>query len=137
MPTTDQSAKQLTVKDVMTSPVVSVQKSQPLKDVYELLNTHYISGLPVKNSDGDYIGVISKTDLISPFIIELLQDPTRFNTLLVEDVIKVRPLMTISKDAPVEEALRLMAIANVHRLFVEDENQDIVGVVSGLDCYGN
>jgi CBS domain-containing protein len=50
--------------DVMTSEVITVGPDQPIRDVAKLLLEHQISAVPVVNSDGVPIGMVSDGDLI-------------------------------------------------------------------------
>jgi CBS domain-containing protein len=51
------------VKDVMTSPVVSVQRSTPLHEVAGLLDRHRIKRVPVLEG-GRLVGIVSRADLV-------------------------------------------------------------------------
>src|SRR4029078_8974984 len=54
----------LTVGDVMTTSVVTVQGSTPLKQVAEALVERGISGVPVVDEAGAVLGVVSEGDLL-------------------------------------------------------------------------
>ncbi|MED5562712.1 MAG: CBS domain-containing protein, partial [Cyanobacteriota bacterium] len=47
---------QQTVKDVMSTPVLSVVPATSLQEAVQLLSDHHISGLPVVNDDGTLVG---------------------------------------------------------------------------------
>lgn len=51
------------VGDVMTSPVVSVRRTTPLRDVARLLDKHRIKRVPVLEA-GRLVGVVSRADLV-------------------------------------------------------------------------
>jgi CBS domain-containing protein len=53
------------VADVMTTDVVKVRPSLPLKDVAELLLSRGISGVPVVDAEGRLLGVVSETDILA------------------------------------------------------------------------
>lgn len=55
----------MTIKDVMTTEVVTVQPETPMKEVARLLVEHGISGLPVVDGDGAVVGVVSEADLLA------------------------------------------------------------------------
>jgi CBS domain-containing protein len=52
------------IRDVMTSPVVSVQPTTPLKTVAQLLSTHTFRILPVVAANGTVLGVVSERDFL-------------------------------------------------------------------------
>ncbi|MDP2870975.1 MAG: CBS domain-containing protein [Bacillota bacterium] len=51
-------------RDVMKSPVVTVQDTATLGEVARLLDEHDISGMPVVDDAGHMVGIISELDLI-------------------------------------------------------------------------
>ena len=55
---------QLTVADVMTQPVLSVQAETSLQDAVQLISDHHISGLPVVDGSGALIGELTEQDLM-------------------------------------------------------------------------
>ena len=55
----------LTVGDVMTTSVVTVKASTPLKAVAEILIERGISGVPVVDDAGMVVGVVSEADFCS------------------------------------------------------------------------
>ena len=52
------------VGEVMTRDVVSVTPETPLKDVAAVLVERGVSGLPVCDTDGAVVGVLSEADLL-------------------------------------------------------------------------
>ncbi|MGQ9515805.1 MAG: CBS domain-containing protein [Anaerolineae bacterium] len=61
----------ITVKDVMTSDVITVRESNTLEEAARLMVRHKIGGLPVVDDAGKLIGIITETDLFKTFL-ELL-----------------------------------------------------------------
>jgi CBS domain-containing protein len=51
-------------KDVMTSPLVTVQQNLSLKECSKLMNKLHIHHLPVVDEKGDLVGMISATDFL-------------------------------------------------------------------------
>ena len=66
------------IRDVMTPTVVTVNQDTPLKDVARLLLDHAISGVPVVDSEGSVVGVVSEADLL---VKEQGPDPIRHRPL--------------------------------------------------------
>ena len=54
----------MTVRDVMTTAVVVVKESTPIKDVAQVLIDHGISGVPVVDDAGVCVGVVHLHDLM-------------------------------------------------------------------------
>jgi CBS domain-containing membrane protein len=56
--------KKLTVKDIMTANVVSVNKKDTLEDIINLLKKNEINRLPVKDDSNRLTGIITRSDII-------------------------------------------------------------------------
>src|SRR3989344_2136935 len=72
--------KELRVKDIMTTNVVTAFKDEPVIDVARRIFEHDFNGLPVVDIDRKVIGVITQYDLVSggtaihiPTFIKLFQ----------------------------------------------------------------
>ncbi|MEF8775467.1 MAG: CBS domain-containing protein [Haloarculaceae archaeon] len=53
----------VTVADVMTAPVESVTAEMRLGEAAAMMTNYGIKHMPVRDSDGDYVGMISSTDV--------------------------------------------------------------------------
>lgn len=51
------------VADLMTAPVESINVGLRLEEVAAMMTNYGINHLPVRDSDGDYVGIVSSTDL--------------------------------------------------------------------------
>ena len=57
----------LQVRDVMTTPVISVQAGDPIEEAALLMEEHKVSGLPVLDG-GKLVGILTITDLLRAFV---------------------------------------------------------------------
>lgn len=57
----------ITVKEVMTKKVISVQELTPIEEAARIMVDNKIGGLPVMR-DGDLVGIITETDLFKIFL---------------------------------------------------------------------
>ena len=57
----------LQVRDVMTTPVISVQAGDPIEEAALLMEEHKVSGLPVLEG-GKLVGILTITDLLRAFV---------------------------------------------------------------------
>ncbi len=75
----------LTVKEVMSSPVITVDEQTPLEEAARIMADNRIGGLPVVRGD-ELVGIITETDIFKIFL-ELLgaRDPGVRLTLEVPD----------------------------------------------------
>ncbi len=60
----NKNPKELKVKDIMSSPVVTVKQNVSIKDCAALMKENHIHHLPVENDDGQIVGMISASDFL-------------------------------------------------------------------------
>jgi len=120
------------VADIMQTAVRTVPSDTPVSDVVVSLADARVSGLPVVDTRGRVVGVVSTTDLIAAQAeTRSAQERQILEQTSVQDLMTRKPL-TIESDAELREAARHMLYADVRRLFVEAEGA-LVGVVSQTD----
>jgi len=133
------------VKDLMTTPVVTVGPETPFKEIVARLAEHRVSAVPVVDDSRRVLGVVSEADLLlKEEFPEPEQDlPLWWTRRARLDRAKAaasvaRDLMTVavvavSPDATVAEAARRMHTAKVKRLPVVDRSGWLLGIVSRSD----
>jgi CBS domain-containing protein len=141
-----------TVADIMTRDPITVGIDTSLGDVIKILAERRISGLPVIDSTGKLVGIVSETDLMwresgatpPPYIMLLdsviyLENPGRYERELHKvlgqtagEVMSKNPI-TIAPEKPLREAAHLMHERNVHRLPVLDTQGSVIGVLTRGD----
>lgn len=120
------------VADIMQTAVRTVPRDTPVSEVVVSLADARVSGLPVVDTRGRVVGVVSTTDLIAAQAeTRSAQEQQILEQTPVQDLMTRKPL-TIESGAELREAARHMLYADVRRLFVEDEGA-LVGVVSQTD----
>ncbi|MEV6294923.1 CBS domain-containing protein [Streptomyces sp. NPDC051896] len=131
------------VGDVMTRAAVAVGRKALFKDIVERMEQWQVSALPVLESDGRVIGVVSEADLL-PKVEFRNSDPDRSTQLRrLPDLAKAgavcaeelmsMPAVTVHADATLAEAARIMALRHVKRLPVVSSEGVLEGVVSRGD----
>jgi CBS domain-containing protein len=113
------------VKDVMTTPAITVREDASLHDVAEVLAMQRVSGLPVVDPDGAIVGVISEADIIRKEAGQLSEARTAGEAMTA-------PALTIEPWRPVTEAARAMLREQVNRLPVVSDGE-LVGIVARAD----
>jgi CBS domain-containing protein len=143
-------------KDLMTSTVVSIGETAPLREAMAMLIDRGFSGAPVVNDAGRPVGVISQSDIlihdrnsvaharrvpdfyshadltaaigeaVSGFEVEAV-DRTTVRDIMTPIVFSVRP------EAPARDVIEEMLRLRVHRLFVIDRDGVLVGVIAMSD----
>ena len=130
--------KEILVDQYMSDEVISANPKTTLLEAHRITGVKRIRTLPVLEND-QLVGIVTRTDLVS-------SDPSRLASkehqdlllkILLQPVEKVmkKNLITISPDAPIAEAARLMLENVVHSLLVVDEDQKLVGVLTESDLF--
>lgn len=133
MPTSHQTRRPKIVRDLMTTSVITVDPDVPVAQAVELLADSHVSGLAVVDHQGHLIGVISTTDIVNAEA-EMAAEPVRdrlWSMATVRDIM-TRKALPVSPDLELREAALQMDYADVHRLFVI-ENDRLIGVISRSD----
>lgn len=135
------------VEQTMTREVSTVGPEATLAEVVEKLLDKPYTALPVVNAGGRLVGIISDTDLLErgdmevsislkratdPELARSLIARLRQNTRTVAQVMTLDPI-TISPDARLNEAARLMESKRLKHLPVVDPEKRLVGVLSRFD----
>src|SRR5208282_1355932 len=107
--------------DVMTDAVVSVRPDTPTSQVARLLLDNGISAMPVVDSDGAPVGMVSEGDLIG-----------RDEAARTARDIMSAPVVTVGEETEVGEIARLLAAHRIKRVPVVRDGR-IIGIVSRAD----
>ena len=121
------------VRELMQKDVKTVGVDSVINEAIVTLTDSHISALPVVDTGGRMVGVISSTDILTSEA-EAADSSARealFEDTPVRDLMTVHPI-TVGPDADVKEAAQAMLYADVHRLFVV-EGDRVAGVISTTD----
>jgi CBS domain-containing protein len=135
-----------TVRDVMTTDVVTVDRITPYKEVVGLMADHRISAVPVLVMGRYVAGVVSEDDLLTARDKAARQAQTgktghlpwprhqgKQHPKLTAGEIMSSPAVTIHPDAPIPRAARLLHDHRIKRLPVVDPDGKLIGIVSRRD----
>ena len=117
----------LIAKSIM-NPARAVEAGTSLDEAARIMEVQRISSLPVTETDGKLIGILTKTDLLH----EALSQRDAFSGRSVADAMSPA-VVTCGPDSRVSEISELMRQHRVHHLMVTDGNAKLLGVVSSLD----
>ena len=141
------------VKDVMNPDIMTVADDMTTDELVKYFNEREISGAPVVDGQGHFIGVVSMTD-----VGRYLAEPSDFASgrsefhgepgdeltlealgqrYIEERAVTVRDVMTpvihqVPATAAVAEAARIMVDRHIHRLVVTQGRQP-VGMITSMD----
>ncbi|MEM2272868.1 MAG: CBS domain-containing protein [Candidatus Bathyarchaeia archaeon] len=117
----------LLVKDVMSSPVITVNEDASAQEVAKLMRDNEIGCVIVSSRDGKPVGIITEKDLVTRVIAENLKP----SEITAKEIMSA-PLITIDAEKTISEAAREMNRYNVRRLAVMYKSQ-LVGIVTSKD----
>lgn len=132
-------------KDVMTSPVISIEPDSTVAQAVQIMLQRRISGLPVIDKTGRLAGIVTEGDLLRraetgtqrhrPRWLEFLlgpgrlaEDYTRTHGRKVSDIMTAEPL-TVTEETPLGDVVTLMEKRRIKRVPVV-RGPEIVGIVS-------
>jgi len=130
------------VKDVMTTPVVTVRENASFREMVTKMRDSLVSAFPVVDNWGKIIGVVSEADMLnkeadqaSPGTFASLlafRDHEKAAGVTAADLM-TSPAVTIGPDEPVADAARLMRDRRIKRLPVTNATGHPIGIISRID----
>jgi CBS domain-containing protein len=134
--------------DLMTSFVVTMRPDATIEYAAQLMLQYRISGLPVTDSDGAVLGIVTESDLLRraetgtekrrarwvSLLIgpgRLAQEYVRTHGRMVAEVMTER-VFTVTPETPLADLVALMETKRVKRVPVVDQRR-LVGIVSRAD----
>ncbi|NBB86044.1 MAG: CBS domain-containing protein [Bacteroidetes bacterium] len=126
----------MTIRDIMTTDLITVTPDETLMEVDALFRTHGVRHLPVEEN-GHLVGILSDRDVlrsVSPFVDTPSESPRDVRTLqrVAREMMKEDPLC-IHPDASLSEAARTLLEQGINSLPVVEEGGDLVGIVTTRD----
>jgi signal-transduction protein with cAMP-binding, CBS, and nucleotidyltransferase domain len=115
------------VKDIMSSPAVTVDENLLANKVAALMDKHDYGCIIVTTKDGKPLGIITERDLV----VRVLAKNVKPDNIKAKKVMTT-PLMTIEPDATIADAAKRMSRLDIRRLAVIYKGK-LVGIVSGKD----
>jgi len=140
-------AANVRVREAMSHQAKTVKPDTPIAQVVELLWREGAKAVPVVNSDGRVVGIITGGDLLTRGGLDLrlsLKRAMRTDEVAVQlhkleqsgkiaaDVMTA-PVWTVNGDLLLSEAASLMTLRHIKRLPVVDERGIVIGVISRID----
>ena len=133
-------------RDVMVSPVVTVEKTATVREVARILLEKHISAVPVIDGAGKVVGIITESDLMhrteagterpySWWLHLLAGDATIAADYVKSHAVKIEDVMTpdvvtTAPETPLHEIATLLEKHRIKRVPIINKTGDLVGIVS-------
>jgi CBS-domain-containing membrane protein len=141
----------LTVKDIMTTEVITVTPDTEVLEATKLLLENHINGLPVIDETGKLLGILCQSDLIAQqkklpipsyftfldglittsFMKDIEKQVRKIAAATVAQAMTPKPVW-VTSDTAIEVVAALMVDKNFHTIPVVDDGK-LVGVVGKED----
>ena len=115
------------VKDVMSSPAITVDEDASINEVARLMEQHKIGCVIVTDKDEKPIGMITERDLVIRVLVKNAK-PSKTTA----KKIMTSPLITIDPDDSISDAARRMSQLNIRRFGIMYKG-NLIGMVSSKD----
>lgn len=127
------------VQDRMSTPAITVTPETPFQEALKLMQTRKIRRLPVVDSAGHLVGIVSERDLLhaspSPATSLSVWELNYLLWRLTVHELMTEKVVTVTPQTPLVEAARLMVEKKIGGLPVVDESDRVVGVITETDIF--
>ncbi len=112
------------VEDYMTKTTMTMNFKNSILDIAKKMLAENISSIPITDDEGEIVGILTERDMIKIIANELPPGGISAMSLMSFPTVKVK------KNAPIEEAAKIMATKKIRHLIVEDTyGKDVVGIL--------
>jgi CBS domain-containing protein len=118
------------VKDVMSSPVVTVEEKASANLAAEMMDKSDVGCIIVTGKEGKPLGILTERDLV----VRVLAKNVKPDSVKANDVM-TSPLITVDSEESITQAARRMSRLNIRRLGVVYKG-NLVGLISSKDILG-
>lgn len=136
-----------TAEDIMSAPVLSISDEKTLAEAISLMAEKNISGLPVVNTTGQPLGILSEKDIIKQ--IDLIDNTSPMQvldriinkstpclecmaSLKVSDAMST-PMISAEGTSTLKDLIQKFQDYKINRLPIVGEDQKLIGIVSRTD----
>jgi CBS domain-containing protein len=119
----------ITVRDLMSSPVITIQQQATLEQVAKIMSQNNIGSIIIADQTGKLVGIITERDIVTRLTAKN-QVPSEVQ---VEQLMS-SPVVTIDPGKDIAEAAYSMRSYNIRRLVVL-ERENIIGIITSRDIF--
>ena len=116
------------ISDVMTRNVITLTRGSTVEDAVKIMTKHKISCLVIVNDKDKPVGIVTERDMVRRVLNNGL-DPAKTK---IDDVMS-SPVMTMSTEKRVTDAISLMQKYHFRRVVISDKSGKLCGVLTQSD----
>ena len=133
----------LLCKDVMVQQVIAVEYGSHLDEVWEMMQSHKVSGVPVINRAHRVEGIVTLSDLLREAEVSTHQTMGKKLQLLIKRTqgpnsekaevagqVMTKKVLTVKEDQHVAELLPLFVEKDIHHIPIVNEQDRLVGMIT-------
>ena len=141
--------KYVTAREIMTTPVITVRPTTPIRDIAALMLHSEVSGLPVVDNEMHLLGLVTEDDLLRreeaplaqrsvlserarPLWLERLLEQYQAAEAATAQQLMTAYVETADEDTPARDLARLMLNRKLNRVLIL-RNGRLVGIVTRAD----
>ena len=127
------------VKDNMITSPITINPNQSVSEALDLMSDNKLHRLPVVDGSGKLVGLVTESVIttntpnnsstLSVFELNYLLNKLTISDIMIKDVI------TIGKDALLEEAATILRKNDIGCLPVVEENNKLIGIITHNDIF--
>jgi CBS domain-containing protein len=115
-----------TAAELMTPNPVSIRRASSIREAAAFLTGRGISAAPVIDEAGRPVGVVSRSDILA-------RHPAADAAFTPVHAVMTPAVFCIWPDAPAAKVVEKMVGLGIRRLFVVDDSDVLIGVISAFD----
>ncbi|HIK00451.1 TPA: CBS domain-containing protein [archaeon] len=116
-----------TVADVMTRNVMGIEEKESIMDALKKMKKLRIGCLVVVDGK-EAIGILTDADIL----FKVVSEEKNLSKITVGKIMS-KPLITISPDASIDDAAKLMTMNRIKKLPVVGESGKLIGIITATD----
>jgi len=112
----------VSVAGIMNKDVIAIRDDESCRAALRIFLDHHVGSLPVVETSGKLVGIVSKTDLMLPSKIDRK----------VGDIL-TREVLTVHEGCAISKVIRMLQMRKIRCIPVVDRDTQLVGVVGRED----
>lgn len=116
-------------RDIMSHEILTVTAETSVEDAIRLFVNNRVTGVPVVESTGKTVGVLSEFDIIK----QISGTEKISGDVFLQKIQFSANVISVAENASLKEVLDLFVNTKVRRLPVLDANQKVVGIITRRD----